>query len=350
VKLLVTGIAGFIGYHLTRRLAAEGYRIIGIDNNNTYYDVVLKHARLAELGFSAADDFTDAALLLCSTRYENLLFRKLDITDSAAVRALFEQERFDMVLHLAAQAGVRYSLTNPEAYISSNIQGFLSILEAAKHCPVRHLVYASSSSVYGVNTIQPFAENSAADHPASLYAASKRSNELMAHCYAHLYNIPATGLRFFTVYGPWGRPDMAPFLFAQSILEDKPITVFNNGDMRRDFTYIDDIVEGIVRIMNRIPTGDRNWDGVQSGAGPAPARIYNIGNGAPVNLLDFIHTLENELGKKAIMNFAPMQMGDVKATWADCAALERTTGYRPKTTLERGIKQFAAWYKDFYHY
>jgi UDP-glucuronate 4-epimerase len=345
-------MAGFIGYHLTKRLVQQGHDIIGIDNINSYYDVELKYGRLAELGFhlSGSIQNTPPSELLKSPVYDTIRFGKFDITDTERIFSLFKNERFDVVLHLAAQAGVRYSLTNPDAYISSNIQGFLTILEAAKRYPVKHLVYASSSSVYGLNTIQPFSETNAADHPASLYAASKRSNELMAHSYSHLYNIPTTALRFFTVYGPYGRPDMAPFLFTKAILESKPITVFNNGEMRRDFTYIDDIVEGIVRVMDRIPAGNPDWNGIQSGTGPAPAKIYNIGNGAPVNLLDFIHTLEAELGVKAEMNFAPMQGGDVPVTWADCGALERDTGYRPCTTITEGIKQFVAWYKTFYKY
>jgi UDP-glucuronate 4-epimerase len=314
VKILITGIAGFIGYHLAKRLAAQGDTIVGIDNINDYYDVNLKYGRLADLG-------------------KSVTFHKMDLADSAALKALFKAEQFDIVVNLAAQAGVRYSLTNPDAYIASNIQGFLNVLEAARAFPVKHLVYASSSSVYGLSTAQPFAESNAADQPASLYAATKRANELLAHSYAHLYNIPTTGLRFFTAYGPWGRPDMALFLFTKAILAGQPIDVFNHGVMRRDFTYIDDIVEGIDRIMR---------------LSPASARVYNIGNGAPVPLLDFIHALEAELGLKAQMNLLPAQPGDVPATWADCSALEAATGYRPRTPVQEGIKKFVEWYQGFY--
>jgi UDP-glucuronate 4-epimerase len=350
MKLLITGTAGFIGYHLTKRLASEGHDIVGIDIINDYYDVDLKYKRLAELGFCGdkIEKFCECHNVTLSKVYPNVTFAKMDITDSDSLKSLFEAHCFDMVLHLAAQAGVRYSLTNPNTYISSNVQGFLTILETIKRYPVKHLVYASSSSVYGLNSIQPFSETNAADHPVSLYAVSKRTNELMAHSYSHLYGIPATGLRFFTVYGPYGRPDMAPFLFTKSILEGKPITVFNNGEMQRDFTYVGDIIEGIVRVMNLIPAGNANWDGIQSGTSPAPAKIYNIGNGKPVHLLDFIHTLEAELGVKAEMNFAPMQLGDVSATWADCSSLERDTGYCPGTTINQGIKEFVSWYRGFY--
>jgi UDP-glucuronate 4-epimerase len=345
VKILITGIAGFIGYHLAKRLVVSDSEILGIDIINDYYDVNLKYGRLAELGIDGRA--AAPGCVVRSTRYPNMRFILQNIKDDA-LKTLFQEYQFDYVIHLAAQAGVRYSLTNPNEYIASNIQGFLNILEAARAHPVKHLVYASSSSVYGINTIQPFTENNAADHPASLYAASKRSNELMAHCYSHLFGIPSTGLRFFTVYGPWGRPDMAPFLFTRAILDEKPIDVFNHGDMRRDFTYIDDIVEGIVRVIPRIPTGDSAWDGATSGISPAPARVYNIGNGAPIRLLDFIKTLETALEKIARKNFLPMQAGDVPATWADCSALERDTGYRPATPLSQGIKHFAAWYRKFY--
>jgi UDP-glucuronate 4-epimerase len=333
LKVLVTGVAGFIGYHLAKRLAAQGDNVVGIDNLNDYYDVNLKQGRLADLGTA-------------------ITFHKMDLARGEALKELFQAEQFDIVVNLAAQAGVRYSLTNPDTYISSNIQGFLNVLEAAKAVaqtfPVKHLVYASSSSVYGLNTIQPFTESSAADHPASLYAVTKRANELMAHSYAHLYSIPTTGLRFFTVYGPWGRPDMALFIFTKAILARQPIDVFNHGDMRRDFTYIDDIVEGITRVMHTIPTGQSNWDGLTSSVSPAPARVYNIGNGAPVPLLDFIHALEDELGLKAQLNLLPLQPGDVPATWADRSALEAATGYRPHTPVQEGIKKFVAWYREFY--
>jgi UDP-glucuronate 4-epimerase len=343
MKILITGIAGFIGFHLAKRLAERGDDIIGIDNINDYYDVRLKYGRLTELGISRS-----ANSKIVSSKYPALYFIRMDLSNAENLRSLYESENFDVVINLAAQAGVRYSLTNPDAYISSNIQGFLNVLEAAKAYPVKHLVYASSSSVYGINTIQPFAENGAADHPASLYAVTKRSNELMAHSYSHLYGIPTTGLRFFTVYGPWGRPDMALFLFTKAILEKKPIDVFNHGNMRRDFTYVDDIVEGIIRIISRIPPGIPGWDGLQSGIGPAPARVYNIGNGAPVRLLDFIQAIETELDIEAEKNMLPLQPGDVPATWADCSALERDTGYRPRTDIREGIKKFIKWYRSFY--
>jgi UDP-glucuronate 4-epimerase len=351
MKILVTGMAGFIGYHLAGRLAARGDTVTGIDNLNDYYDVNLKYGRLAGLGFQitgeSGNDSDSGGIK--SSKYPDVSFYKMDLTDGAALKDLFEAGRFDIVVNLAAQAGVRYSLTNPGAYIAGNIQGFLNVLEAARAFPVQHLVYASSSSVYGVNTIQPFSESGAADHPASLYAATKRANELMAHSYSHLYHIPATGLRFFTVYGPWGRPDMALFLFTKAILSGESIDVFNHGEMERDFTYIDDIVEGVIRILRAVPSGDPGWDGVQSGVSPAPARVYNIGNGAPVRLLDFIHALEGELGIKVRMNMLPLQPGDVPATWADCAALEKDTGYRPRTDVREGIKRFVSWYRGFYN-
>ncbi|MDR2535756.1 MAG: NAD-dependent epimerase/dehydratase family protein [Treponema sp.] len=350
MKLLITGTAGFIGYHLTKRLAAEAHDIVGFDNINDYYDVELKYGRLSALGITVSDisQNTARSASLRSTLYPNVRFVKADLSDAGYIKTLFETEGFDMVLHLAAQAGVRYSLTNPDAYINSNIQGFLNILEAIRLYPVKHLIYASSSSVYGLNTVQPFSETHRADHPASLYAVSKRTNELMAYSYAHLYNIPSTGLRFFTVYGPWGRPDMAPFLFTKAILEGTPINVFNNGDMRRDFTYIDDIVESMVRLLDHIPKADADWDGIQTSRNSAPAAVYNIGHGSPVNLLDFINLLETELGVQAQKQFLPMQHGDVPVTWADCAALEQKTGYRPRTAVQQGIALFAAWYRTFY--
>jgi UDP-glucuronate 4-epimerase len=337
MKILVTGIAGFIGYHVASRLAARGETVIGIDNINDYYDVDLKYGRLADLGFPAAAISGQYGAV--STTYPTLSFRRLDLAGAEALQSLFAAEQFDLVVHLAAQAGVRYSLTNPHVYITSNVQGFLNILEAIRAVPVKHLVYASSSSVYGLETVQPFSENSAADRPASLYAATKRANELMAHSYAHLYGIPSTGLRFFTVYGPWGRPDMAPFIFTKAILEGRPIDVFNHGQARRDFTYIDDIVEGIVRVMEKVP---------DPASSPVPARIYNIGNGTPVLLLDFIHTLEDELGRNARMNMLPAQAGDAPVTWADCGALEAATGYKPCTGIREGIRPFIAWYRRFY--
>jgi UDP-glucuronate 4-epimerase len=326
MKLLITGTAGFIGYHLTRRLAEDGHDIVGIDNINNYYDVELKHGRLADLSFA---DWGKVSVI--SRKYPNARFIQMDLTNAESITALFAVEQFDMVVHLAAQAGVRYSLKNPDAYISSNIQGFLNILEAVRFNPVQRLLYASSSSVYGDSNEQPFSENQRCDQPASLYAASKRMNELMAHTYSHLYGIPATGMRFFTVYGPWGRPDMAPMLFTKAILAYEPIKVYNHGNMQRDFTYIDDVVEGIVRLL-----------------GHTSEKIYNIGNGKPLQLMDFIKRLENELGISAKISMEPMQMGDVSATWADCSLLERDTGYCPNTTIEHGITQFIAWYRNFY--
>ena len=322
MRILVTGAAGFIGYHLARRLAQYSYDIVCIDNISDYYDVELKQGRLKEL-----------------SAFPCIRFIKMDICDAEQLNALFSADKFDLVLHLAAQAGVRYSIINPNVYISSNIQGFLNILEAAKLHSPRHLLYASSSSVYGLNTKAPFSEKDIAIRPASLYAATKLANEHMAHTYSHLYGIPTTGLRFFTVYGPWGRPDMAPIIFTKAILNDMPIHVFNNGDMQRDFTYIDDIVEGMIRIMNLPP------EPVMSAA---PAMIYNIGNGCPIELMDFVHTLEEALGKKAVIQYSPMQDGDVVSTWADCSALIKDTGYKPITPLSVGIKNFVDWFKSFY--
>jgi len=341
MKLLVTGTAGFIGYHLTRRLAQEKHSVVCIDNINDYYDVELKYARLNALGFErCALETADVGDLAASLLFPCVRFAKMDLCETERISELFAKESFDVVLHLAAQAGVRYSLANPHAYISSNVQGFLNVLETARLHPPRHLVYASSSSVYGLNAKIPFSEDDAVDCPASLYAATKRANELMAHTYSHLYKIPTTGLRFFTVYGPWGRPDMAPIIFAKSIIEGEPIDVFNNGDMKRDFTFVDDIVEGIIRVMDKIPDG--------GGKNAAPAMVYNIGNGAPVQLMDFIQTLEGALGRKATIHYAPMQPGDVCATWADCSALERDTGFRPHTALADGMRAFADWYKSYY--
>jgi UDP-glucuronate 4-epimerase len=334
MKLLVTGVAGFIACHLVKRLAEENHSIVCVDNINDYYDVELKYGRLASLGFERkAVDSSGVNNSVVSSVYPAIHFIKMDLCDAEHIAALFSTGNFDIVLHLAAQAGVRYSLVNPHAYISGNIQGFFNILEAARRYPPKHFVYASSSSVYGLNTKTPFSENDMVNKPASLYAATKCSNELMAHAYSHLHNIPVTGLRFFTVYGPWGRPDMAPFIFTKSIIEGKPINVFNNGNMKRDFTFVDDIIEGIIRVMNTIPCGNV---------------VYNIGNGGPVQLMDFIHILEDALGKKASIVFAPMQAGDVIETWADCSALERDTGFRPSTELSFGIGKFVEWYKEYY--
>ena len=346
MKILVTGTAGFIGYHLTRRLVDRGDDIVGLDNINDYYDVRLKHGRLDQLGLPVPDIASQS--LVQSRHYENLRFVRADLSDSAAIIELFAAERFDRVCHLAAQAGVRHSITNPSVYVSSNIQGFLNILEAARSTPVDHLVYASSSSVYGVDKLLPFRESSAADHPTNLYAVSKRSNELTAHSYSHLFNIPTTGLRFFSAYGAWGRPDMALFMFTNAILEGRAIDVFNYGEMSRDFTYIDDIVEGIVRVVDRAPKDITNGDAREGGAGSALHRIYNMGNGAPVQLMDFIRALEKELGVTAKKNMLPIQPGDVPATCADCSKLERDVGYKPSTDIATGIREFVKWYRTFY--
>jgi UDP-glucuronate 4-epimerase len=333
MKILVTGAAGFIGYHTATRLLARGDTVVGIDNLNAYYDVSLKEARLARL--RTAPGFR---------------FVRLDLADRAAIAEVFERERFDRVIHLAAQAGVRYSMTNPFAYIDSNLTGFTSILEGCRHNEVQHLVYASSSSVYGANTTIPFSVHDNVDHPLSLYAATKKANELMAHTYSNLYKLPTTGLRFFTVYGPWGRPDMAMFLFARAILAGKPIDVFNHGNMQRDFTYIDDIVEGVVRTCDSVATPDAAW----SGATPDPAtsftpyRLYNIGNNQPVQLMHLVEVLESCLGRKAVRNFLPMQPGDVPATAANVEDLARVVGFTPDTPIETGVRRFVDWYRDYY--
>ncbi|MFZ2169061.1 MAG: NAD-dependent epimerase [Methylococcaceae bacterium] len=333
MKVMVTGAAGFIGSMLSIRLLERGDEVVGIDNLNDYYDVNLKLARLARL-----------------KDYDGFKFVKLDIADRTAVEALFAREKFQRVMHLAAQAGVRYSITNPHAYIDSNIVGFINILEGCRHNAVEHLAYASSSSVYGANTNMPFSIHDNVDHPVSLYAASKKANELMAHTYSHLYKLPTTGLRFFTVYGPWGRPDMSLFMFTRNILEGKPIDVFNYGDHRRDFTYIDDIVEGVIRVIDKPAQANANWSGdnPDPGTSRAPYRVYNIGNNNPVQLLKFIETLEKCLGKEAIKNLLPLQPGDVPDTYADVTDLVNDMGYRPGTELEEGIRNFVEWYKDFY--
>lgn len=333
MKFLVTGAAGFIGFHVSRRLLELGHSVTGIDNLNDYYSVALKKDRLKLL--KQHDQFT---------------FIRLDLSDAAAMDDLFSTNKFTHVVNMAAQAGVRYSLENPAAYIQSNIVGFSNLLECCRRSEVSHLVYASSSSVYGLNTNMPFSVHDNVDHPISLYAASKKSNELMAHSYSYLYGLPTTGLRFFTVYGPWGRPDMALFLFTKAIVEDRPIQVFNHGKMKRDFTYIDDIVEGVVRIALRIPEADRAWDGDKPDPGTSicPYRIYNIGNNKSVELMAYIEALELALGKKAKKTMLPMQPGDVPATYADVTDLMNDVGFCPSTPIENGIEQFIAWYKDYY--
>ena len=332
-KILVTGAAGFIGFHLCKRLLDDGSTVIGLDNLNDYYDVKLKTARLAQL--QGEKDFT---------------FVKVSLEDRASIAELFAREHFDVVVNLAAQAGVRYSLINPHAYIDSNIVGFLNVLEGCRHTNVKHLVFASSSSVYGANTKMPFSVHHNVDHPVSLYAATKKANELMAHTYASLYNLPCTGLRFFTVYGPWGRPDMALFLFTKAILEGKPIDVFNYGKMRRDFTYISDIIEGVVRVMQRMPRSSPDWSGSNpdSATSYAPYRLYNIGNNNPVELMRFIEALEDVLGKKAEKNLLPTQAGDVPATYADVDDLTHDVGFKPSTSIEDGITEFVTWYRQYY--
>lgn len=337
MKILVTGTAGFIGYHLAKRLLERGDEVVGIDSINDYYDVRLKYARLSETGIAESE--IEYGKAVQSTEYPAYRFIKLQLEDRDALKKLFAEEHFDAVMNLAAQAGVRYSLENPYAYIESNVVGFVNLLECARHNPVRHFVYASSSSVYGGNTKTPFSEDDRVDNPVSLYAATKKSNELMANVYSKLYGIPTTGLRFFTVYGPWGRPDMAPILFTKAIVAGEPIKVFNNGNLSRDFTYIDDIIEGVVRVIDKAPAATDEH--------PVPAEVYNIGCGHPMKLMDFIRTLEKSLGKKAEMNMMPMQKGDVYTTYADTTKLERDFGYKPHVTLEEGISRFVEWYESY---
>lgn len=333
MRILVTGAAGFVGFHLSLRLLNQGVDVVGVDNLNDYYDVNLKLARLSQLEGQVG--FT---------------FHKRDLADREGMARLFSESGFDVVVNLGAQAGVRYSIKNPHAYIDSNIVGFTNVLEGCRYNEVKHLVYASSSSVYGANTKMPFSVHHNVDHPVSLYAATKKANELIAHTYSSLYNLPTTGLRFFTVYGPWGRPDMAYFSFTRAILEGKPIDVYNNGNMKRDFTYIDDIVEGLVRVIDRVPQPNSQWrsDAPDPGTSYAPYRIYNIGNNNPVELLRFIEVMEESLGRKAIKNFMPIQAGDVPATFADVDDLIRDVGFRPGTSIEEGIRQFVEWYKGYY--
>ena len=333
MHIMITGVAGFIGSTLAMRLLDRGDRVYGIDNLSDYYDVNLKKARLAR--------FMD---------HPNFRFDVLDIADRAGMKRLFEENRFDAVMNLAAQAGVRYSIENPASYIDANLVGFANILEGCRHSEVGHCVFASSSSVYGANTKQPFSEHHNVDHPVSLYAASKKANELMAHSYAHLYRLPCTGLRFFTVYGPWGRPDMALFKFTKGILEGTPIPVFNHGEMIRDFTYIDDIVEGVIRAIDHPPAGDPAWSGdaPDPSASYAPWRVFNIGNSRPVQLMRYIELIEEAVGKKAILDLMPMQDGDVPSTLADTTELDRVVGYRPGTTVDEGVPRFVRWYRDYF--
>ncbi|SDT96501.1 NAD-dependent epimerase [Desulfobacula phenolica] len=333
MKILVTGVAGFIGFNLSSRLLKEGHHVYGIDNLNDYYDVNLKKNRLSII-----------------EKYLNFKFILGDIADREKIKILFETYQFDYVVNLAAQAGVRYSIENPGSYIDSNLVGFGNILEGCRHSGVKHLIYASSSSVYGLNTHMPFSVRHNVDHPISLYAASKKANELMAHTYSYLYNLPTTGLRFFTVYGPWGRPDMALFLFTKAILKNEPIKVFNNGDMQRDFTYIDDIVEGVVRVMHNVPKADPDWssDTPNPSSSCVPYKLYNIGNNQPVALMEFVEAIETAIGKKAVKDYLPLQAGDVPATYADVNDLIKDTGFKPSTSIEEGIQNFVEWYKDYY--
>ena len=346
MKILVTGSAGFIGYHLSKRLLERGDEVIGIDNLNDYYDPALKKARLAQLGI----DSYDAPQANISKIYDNYTFMKMDIADNGAMQRLFEESGFDAVCHLAAQAGVRYSLENPHAYIESNVKGFLNILEGCRQAGVNNLSYASSSSIYGLNQKQPFSVSDHTDHPVSIYAATKKANEMMAHTYAHLYGIGTTGLRFFTVYGPWGRPDMAPMLFADAMMHNREIKVFNHGKMSRDFTYVDDIVTGIVKVIDNPARPSETFDPTDPdpSCSSAPYRLYNIGNNAPVGLMAFIETMEATLGKEAKKRLMPMQDGDVVSTYADVTPLMEDFGYRPKTTLQEGVEKFVEWYRSFY--
>lgn len=345
-KILVTGSAGFIGMHTTLKLAAMGHKVTGLDNINHYYDPVLKFSRLQQQGIDGRS--ADYAQIIGG--HPNISFMRLDLEDKENMEKLFSMQKFDIVIHLAAQAGVRYSLENPDAYIGSNITGFLNILECCRKFPVRHLVYASSSSVYGLNSNIPFKESDATAHPVSLYAATKKSNEMMAHSYANLYDIPVTGLRFFTVYGPWGRPDMALFKFTKNILENKAIDVYNHGDMQRDFTYIDDIVNGICQVAEYVPSPQKqHLDGnYLPDESTAPYAIYNIGNSKPINLLDFVRALEKSLGKEALLNMLPLQPGDVPVTFADTTKLQNIIGYKPVTSIDEGISQFVNWYKSYF--
>lgn len=348
MKYFITGTAGFIGFHLTNALIERGDEVFGVDNINDYYDVNLKYARLEASGIKRED--VAFGKVVKSEKLKGYTFMQLDIADKAKMFEIFKDEKIDVVVNLAAQAGVRYSLENPDAYLQANIQGFMNILEACRNYPVKHLVYASSSSVYGSNTKMPFSTSDNVDHPVSLYAATKKSNELMAHTYSHLFNIPTTGLRFFTVYGPWGRPDMALFLFADAMGKNEPIKVFNHGKMKRDFTYVADIVEGIIRVSDKPASPNTAWEGDQPdpGSSKAPYKVYNIGNSNPVELMDYIKALEKALGKEAQKEMLPLQAGDVPATFADVSDLKRDTGYQPQTPVEEGVAKFVEWYKAFY--
>lgn len=347
-KILVTGTAGFIGFHLTKRLVEDGFEVIGLDVINDYYDIGLKFSRLRYLGIKEEDIKINCSN--ASKLYSNLSFIQADLANHSFIVEMMQSEKFDFVVNLAAQAGVRYSIDNPRAYTHSNIDGFLSILEGARHSQVKHLVYASTSSVYGLNTAMPLKEMNSTEHPMALYAATKKANEMMAHSYSHLFNLPSSGLRFFTVYGPWGRPDMALFLFAEAIRKGKPIDIFNHGKMIRDFTYVDDIVESITRLIVKPPARNKKWDGdlPRIDTSSAPYRIFNIGNGSPVELLRYIEAIESALGIKGIYNMMDIQPGDVPATHADTTVLEEYIDFRPETSVEDGVAKFILWYKEYY--
>jgi UDP-glucuronate 4-epimerase len=349
MKVLVTGTAGFIGFHLANKLLLRGDTVVGLDSINDYYDVDLKYARLQFHGIQKESVAYNVPAQ--STTTPGYRFIQLQLEDKKNIDELFEAEQFDVVVNLAAQAGVRYSITHPQAYIDSNVVGFTNLLEACRHNGVKHLAYASSSSVYGLNEGVPFSTSNNVDHPMSLYAATKKSNELMAHVYSHLFGLPTTGLRFFTAYGPWGRPDMALFLFTKAIIAGQPIQVYNNGNMVRDFTYVDDIVEGVIRVIDHAPTGNSQWSPTapDPGSSKAPYKIYNIGNNSPVTLLDFVSAIEAELGREAIKEYLPLQPGDVPATYADVNDLVADLGYKPNTTIKEGVHQFLNWYKNYYN-
>lgn len=349
MKILVTGAAGFIGSFVCKRLLCRGDEVVGVDNINTYYDVNLKYGRLGMLGVQQKS--IDWYKFVQSECFERFRFIRMNLEDRQTMQMLFANEHFDKVVNLAAQAGVRYSIENPYAYVESNVDGFLNVLEGCRHYGVKHLVYASSSSVYGLNGKVPFSEKDSIAHPVSLYAATKKSNELMAHTYSYLYGIPSTGLRFFTVYGPWGRPDMSPFLFADAILHNRPIKVFNNGNMLRDFTFIDDIVEGVLRVIDNIPVANSDWNGEHPdpSTSTAPYKIYNIGNSHPVKLMDFIQTIEEVAGHSAEKVFLPMQPGDVYQTNADTTSLQKELGFKPDKPIKQGLKETIEWYRDFYN-
>ena len=348
MKILVTGSVGFIGSFAAEGLVDRGDEVIGLDSINDYYDVNLKYGRLEKDGIDRSAIKKDS--LVKSSKYSNYSFIKMKLEDRQGLERLFKTEGFDMVCHMAAQAGVRYSITNPHAYIESNIVGFQNILEACRYNNIRHLVYASSSSVYGLNENYPFSTHDNVDHPISIYAATKKSNELMAHAYSHLYGLPTTGLRFFTVYGPWGRPDMALFIFTKAILEERPIDIYNNGKMKRDFTYIDDIIKGIINVLDTPPKGNSGWSGrhPDPSSSPAPYRIYNIGRNSPVSLMDFIDSIERSVGKRAKRNYLPMQPGDVPATWADVDDLVRDLDYSPHVQIREGVERFVKWYMEYF--